>query len=458
MLYVSDILASTKGILLNGKEDIKISNYKIDSREINKGDFFIPLIGEKTDGHSFLNKAIENNCMGFFVAKDRVKDLDIKSFIDKNEELVIIEVDDTLKALYNIGLYNRMKHINIPIVAITGSVGKTSTREIVSSVLSQEKCIMTTEKNMNGNIGLPLMALKLENQDIGVFEAGIDFVGEMDILTNILRPDVAVITNIGTSHIGKFGSRDVIYKEKTKIANGLTGKKILILNKDDEYLKKYKNNDVNIEYFSINNAQNIKMNNEYIEFDTYIYNNLEHIRINDIGEHNILNSLIAIKVGQIYNMSVDNIINGINKYKNFSRRMERIKIKNFTIIDDTYNASPSSIKSGLKTLSELKYKRKIAVLADILELGDYSKEIHENLGEYFNGLNIDILIAYGDAMKYLVENAKKYINNVFYYNNEDEVIEKLEELIRKDDIIYFKGSNAMNANKIIDHLKKDFMN
>lgn len=458
MLCVSEILASTKGILLNGKKDIQISNYKIDSREINKGDFFIPLVGENTDGHKFLNKAIDNNCIGFFVAKDKVKESDVKGFINKNKELVIIEVEDTLKALYNMGLYNREKHSNIPIVAVTGSVGKTSTREIISSVLSQENTLMTTEKNMNGNIGLPLMALKLENQDIGVFEAGIDFVGEMDILTNILKPDVAVITNIGTSHIGKFGSRDIIYQEKTKIANGLTGKRILILNKDDEYLRNYKNDNVNIYYFSIKDARNIKMNNDYMEFDTLIYDKFEHIRINDIGDHNILNSLIAIKVGQIYKMSVDNIIKGINTYRNFSRRMERIKIKNFTIIDDTYNASPSSTKSGLKTLSELKYKRKIAVLADILELGKYSKEIHEDLGEYFNGLNIDILIAYGDAMMYTVEKAKKYINDIFYYNNEDEVIEKLEELIQEDDIIYFKGSNAMKVNKIIDHLKKDFMN
>ncbi len=458
MLYVSDILASTNGILLNGKKDTKILNYKTDSREVNKGDFFIPIVGEKTDGHRFLDKVIENNCSGFFIAKDRLKDFNIKNFINKNKELIIIEVEDTLKALYNIGLYNRVKHIDIPIVAITGSVGKTSTREIVSSVLSQEKNVMTTERNMNGNIGLPLMALKLDSQDMGVFEAGIDFVGEMDILTNILKPDVAVITNIGTSHIGKFGSRDVIYKEKTKIANGLTGKKILILNKDDEYLKNYKNDDVNIQYFSIDDAKNIKVNNDYIEYNTFIYNKFEHIIINDIGEHNILNSLVAIKIGQIYNMSTDNIISGINKYRNFSRRMEKIKLKDFTIIDDTYNASPSSVKSGLKTLSELKYKRKIVVLADILELGKYSKKIHEDIGEYFKGLDIDILIAYGDAMRYMVEIAKKYVNNIFYYSNEEEVTQKLKKLIKKDDIIYFKGSNAMNVNKIIDDLKKDFMN
>ena len=455
MLKVTDILKATNGKLINGNKELMITNYKIDSREVNNGDFFIPLSGEKTDGHKYLDMVIDKGCCGFFVAKDKIDALNIKEYLIKNKNLIIIEVEDTLIALHSIGEYNRDIHISIPIVAVTGSVGKTSTREIISSVLSQEKKVMTTEKNMNGNIGLPLMTLKLQDQDVGVFEAGVDFVGEMDILTKILKPEIAVITNIGTSHIGKFGSKDIIYQEKTKIANGLVGRKILLLNKDDEYLK---NENVNIEFYNINDAKNIKMNNDYIEFDTYIYNKLEHLKINDIGEHNVLNSLIAIKIGQLYNISSKNIIKGIDKYRNFSRRMEKIKIKDFTIIDDTYNASPSSTESGLKTLSNLNYKRKIAVLADILELGEYSKKIHEDLGECFKGLNIDVLIAYGDAMKYLVNNARKYVSKVFYFKDEKEVIEKIESIIQKDDIIYFKGSNAMNVNKIIKYLKEDFMN
>ena len=326
MLKVTDILKATNGKLINGNKELMITNYKIDSREVNNGDFFIPLSGEKTDGHKYLDMVIDKGCCGFFVAKDKIDALNIKEYLIKNKNLIIIEVEDTLIALHSIGEYNRDIHISIPIVAVTGSVGKTSTREIISSVLSQEKKVMTTEKNMNGNIGLPLMTLKLQDQDVGVFEAGVDFVGEMDILTKILKPEIAVITNIGTSHIGKFGSKDIIYQEKTKIANGLVGRKILLLNKDDEYLKNYKNDNVNIEFYSINDAKNIKMNNDYIEFDTYIYNKLEHLKINDIGEHNVLNSLIAIKIGQLYNISSKNIIKGIDKYRNFSRRQRKKKL------------------------------------------------------------------------------------------------------------------------------------
>ena len=194
MLKVKDILKATNGKLINGEDEITITSYKIDSREVNSGDFFIPLPGERTDGHKYLDMVIDNGCIGFFVSKEKIDNLDIKCFLKRNRNLIIIEVEDTLKALHMIGEYNRNIHIDIPIIAVTGSVGKTSTREIISSVLYQEKKVITTEKNMNSNIGLSLMTLKLKDQDVGIFEAGIDFVGEMDILTNILKPEVAVIT------------------------------------------------------------------------------------------------------------------------------------------------------------------------------------------------------------------------------------------------------------------------
>ena len=179
--------------------------------------------------------------------------------IEIDKDIVVIKVNDTTDALIDIGVYNRDKHIDINVVAVTGSVGKTSTREMIASVLNQGMNVMVTEKNMNSHIGMPLMDLKLENQEIAVLEAGIDYVGEMDILNRLLKPDVAVVTNIGTSHIGKFGSQDVIFREKTNISKGLKGKKILLLNQDDEYLKKYENKDVNVKYYSVNDAKNVRI-------------------------------------------------------------------------------------------------------------------------------------------------------------------------------------------------------
>lgn len=456
MLKVKELLEATNGKLLNGNLDDEINNYKIDSREVKSGDFYIPIVGENVDGHRFINDTVKNNCSGFFVSN--IDSIDIQKIKEVNKDIIIIEVEDTKKALVDIGIFNRNKHKDIEVVAITGSVGKTSTREIVSSVLSQQKNILVTEKNMNSYIGMPLMTLKLEAQEMAVLEAGIDFVGEMDILNKLLVPDVAVVTNIGTSHIGKFGSQDIIFQEKTKIANGLKGKKILLLNGDDEYLRRYENPSVKILYYSIKDAKNIIINENTIEYDTLIYNKEEHIIVNALGNHNILNSLVAIKIGEIYNISVDKIKRGIFQYQNISRRMEKILFNNITIIDDTYNASPSSMQSGLISIDEIKDKRKIAVLADILELGNYAKEIHLKMGKVFKDLKYDVLIAYGENMKYLIENAKNYVKEVYYCKDSTEAEKKVREIMRENDVIYFKGSNSMSVNKIVDDLKKDFVN
>lgn len=453
MLNVNEILRATSGILLNGKEDTIIKGYKIDSREIEKGDFYIPIIGEKVDGHKFINDVVNRRASGFFTSHD----IDIDELKEINNNLIVIKVEDTLKALQKIGIYNRIKNNKTEVVGITGSVGKTSTREMISSVLKQDKEILVTQKNMNGHIGLPLMDLLIEDQELAVLEAGIDFVGEMDILNELLIPDVAVVTNIGTSHIGKFGSQDVIYQEKVKIANKLKGKKILLLNKDDIYLSKYENKDVTIIYYSIKDAFNIKIEDNSIHFDTYIYNNVESLQINALGNHNILNALVAIKIGEIYKIPVEKIIKGVEEYKNYSRRMEKIDLSGITIIDDTYNASPSSTESGLRTVDKLNAKRKIAVLADILELGDYAKELHLKLGEVFKELNYDILIAFGENMKYLSEVAKEYIKEVYWLEDSIQAEKKLREIMEKEDIIYFKGSNAMNVNTIIENIKRDFV-
>lgn len=458
MLKVQEILKATNGDLINGNLNKLISSYKINSREIKNGDFFIPIIGEKVNGHKFIFDTVNRGCIGFFINNDEAEKINLQEIIKVNHNIVIIKVEDTEKALYNIGLYNRQKHMNIEAIAITGSVGKTSTRELIASVLSQNNKLLVSQKNMNSYIGTPLMTLLLEKQELAVLEAGIDFVGEMDLIGDLIKPEIAVITNIGVSHIGKLGNQENIYKEKVKIANKLVGKKILLLNSEDEYLSRYQNSNINIRYYNINEAQNIVIKDNSIEFDIKIYNNIEHIIINCIGNHNILNAIVAIRIGEIYNIPKENIILGIKKYKNYSRRMEKIELNKFTIIDDTYNASPSSTRSGLISVNHFNNKRKIAVLADILELGKYSKEIHARLGEVFRHIHYDIIIAFGENMKDLVHIAKNYVKEIYYFNTSQEAEEKLREIIKMNDVIYFKGSNAMNVNMIVENLKRDFMN
>ena len=455
MLNIKEIIQASKGVLIQGNTDNLASGYKIDSRLIEKNDFYIPMLGEKVDGHIFIKSVAENGGIGSFVQKGvKINYNDIKSV---NPEFALIEVDDTLTAMQDIARYNRNKHMDIESISITGSVGKTSTREMVASVFNTFMNTLVTEKNYNGHIGLPLMTLKIENQDIIILETGIDFIGEMDLLGGILKPSCAVVTNIGVSHVEKFGSQDIIYREKTNIANSLINKKKLLLNRDDPYLLKYRNDNVDIIYYGIQDANNVKYKENSIEYDTNIYNKEEHIVINTIGNHNILNSIVAIKLAEIYNIPTEYILKGISSYSNFPRRMEKIELKGITIIDDTYNASSSSAKSGIITLNELHAKRKIVVLADILELGDYSRTEHEKLGELFKSVDVDILLAYGENMKYLCETAKKYMNNVYWFKNKEETESKLKEIIKKEDIIYFKGSNAMKVNDIVEDIKKDFV-
>lgn len=455
MLSIEEIVKASNGKLIQGKIDKLVKGYEIDSRIIEKEEFFIPLPGEHSDGHIYIESVAKKGAIGSFYQKG--KDIDLEKIKEINSDFAIIEVEDPLKAMQDIARYNREKHINIEAISITGSVGKTSTREMVASVFKTYLNPLVTEKNYNGHIGLPLMALKIENQDIIILETGIDFVGEMNLLGGILKPSCAVVTNIGTSHIGKLGSRDIIFREKTNIANSLQNKKKLLLNKDDDYLINYKNDNANIIYYSMNDAKNIVYLDNSIEYDTLIYNKEEHIIVNAIGNHNILNSLVAIKLAEIYNIPTEYILKGIKNYSNFARRMEKIKLGEVTIIDDTYNASSSSTKSGILTIDKLHYDRKIVVLADILELGDYARSEHEKLAQVFKDVKIDAIIAYGENMKYLCQMAKNDVPNVYWYEKKEDVEKKIREEMKAGDLIYFKGSNAMKVNEIVEDLKKDFV-
>lgn len=458
LLNLKELIQATNGTYINGNLDCIPNNYVIDSRIIDKNDFFVPIIGERTDGHEYILDTVQKGISGFFIGKsNKNKNYIIDESIKLNKDICIIEVEDTFKALYNAGKYNREKNIDIPVVAITGSVGKTSTREMVSSVLKQKYNVLTTEKNYNSLIGVPIMALKIDKQDICVLEAGIDHFNEMELLSNVLKPDVCVITNIGTAHIGTFKSSENILKEKIQITNHIKGKSKLIANEDNTYLSKIEDNiTYSVEKVGMDSVSDIKYDDEKIEFVTRIYGEKNKIEINALGNHNIYNALVGIKVAEIFNMSKEDIIKGISEYKNFARRLEKkITNNNSIIIDDTYNASIDSMKSGLITVNNMKANRKIAVLGDMFDLGEKSDEIHLNLADVFEILNYDYLFTLGDAAKKIAIGAKKYMNekNVLSYDDKKELIYKLKNFIEPNDLIYFKASNGMKFDEIIKELE-----
>lgn len=448
-MKISEILLSTKGLLLNGNEDDLVESFSIDSRNINNNDFFIAIKGEKFDGNDFIFDVLNKGCKG--VIFDKNIDIDFKKYKDK----IFIKVNNSIKALQDMARYKRSLY-DIPVVAITGSVGKTSTKDIIASVMSEKYNVLKTEGNHNNHIGLPLTLLKLKDHNAMCIEMGMNHFNEISLLTNILKPTIAVITNIGTAHIGNLGSRENILKAKLEILEGLEDNGKIIINNDNDLLHKwYIDNKAkyNIITYGIENESKYQAKNilNEIENSTFDINNVtKNIFVPVPGNHFIYNSLCAFAVGKILNISNEMIKEGIKKFELSKNRIENIDLPNdIRLISDCYNANYDSMKAAIELLSKYK-ERKIAVLGDMLELGKYSEKIHSNIGKLIND-NIDILICSGEMSKYIYNNSKT--NKKYYCNNNKEVEELLKDIILPKDTILFKASNSMNFTEIVNNIK-----
>ena len=449
-MYVNDILRVTNGVLVNG-DNIFIENFSIDTRELNDNDLYISIKGDNFDGNSFIINAIEKNACGVIYSGS----ID-KNIINKYKNKIFINVNDTVDALQKMAKYKRSLY-DIPVVAITGSVGKTSTKDIIASVMSKKYNVLSTKGNLNNHIGLPLTLLKLKDHDAMCIEMGMNHLGEISKLTDILKPTIAVITNIGTAHIGNLGSRENILKAKLEILEGLRTKNVVI-NNDNDLLNKWnnENNYYNVTTYGIENNSDYMANNINLElhksnFNVDINNNLYNVEIDIPGIHFIYNSLCAISVGRLLGVNETDIINGILEFKLSKRRMEeKIITNNITLLIDCYNANYDSMKAALEVLG--KYKtRKIAVLGDMLELGEYSEDLHKKIGKTVDENNIDILITVGNYSKYIYDNSN--ISNKYICKDNNEVVDLLNEIKRENDVILFKASNSMNFIEIVNNLK-----
>ena len=447
-MKVRDILKITNGKLICGDENIEVNDFSRDTREIKEGDAYIALKGERFDGNDFCKNAVDNGAKVCIVSKD----------IEKINGTTIIKVEDTLKALQDIATFKRMQY-DIPVVAVTGSVGKTSTKDLIASVVSEGYKTLKTKGNYNNEIGLPLTVLSLKDEEAMVVEMGMNHFGEIRKLTNIAKPTVAVITNIGTAHIGNLGSRENILKAKLEILEGLQGNTVII-NNDNDLLHKWalENKDkYNIITYGITNeslymAKNIKSYEDKSEFivcgKTEINN--KNICVPVGGEHFVLNSLCAIAVGEYLKVPTEKIIMGIANLELTKKRMEILKSKSgATVINDTYNANYDSMKAAITYLKEIENKRKIAILGDMLELGDYSRELHEKVGKEVDS-NIDILITIGKDAKYIAKESKA--KQIIECDNIEEAIEKIKKIETKDDAILLKASNGMKLFEIASAL------
>lgn len=504
-MQVQDFLKLIDGKIITGSGETVVNDFYKDSRLVRKNGTYIAIIGEKFDGNDFVEKAIDAGASVCIISKENAN---VVEKAKKNNTTLIL-VADTLKALQGIAKYKRSL-FNIPVVAVTGSVGKTSTKDMIASVLSSKYNTLKTKGNMNNNIGMPMTILELNDENAMVVEMGMNHFGEIELLTDIAKPTIAVITNIGTAHIGNLGSRENILKAKLEILDGMK-KKILVINNDNDLLHKFylenkDNPEIEIHTYGIENESevmgyNIRLGEDSSWFDCRIENDSEnkssvnnisirrnHTIENDLenkssvnnvsigkentidndvnnefsvdvpvgGLHFIYNSLCAITVANLLNLNQSEIKCGIKKFVPTKNRMDITKLRNgVTIINDSYNASFDSMQMLLNYLSNFTAKRRIAVLGDMLELGEFSKELHEKVGKEVAKNNVDILIVSGENSKYIAEKAiKDGMNkeNVYYFDNGNKIYNFVKKIWREGDCILFKASNGMRFFEIADKL------
>jgi len=440
-MKIKEILKITNGKLICGDEDLDIQNFEKDTRIIQKGDMYVAIKGEKFDGNDFYKDAINKGAVACLMSKE--PDEKIGS---------IVLVENTVKAIQQIAAYKRSQ-VDIPVVAVTGSVGKTSTKDIVAAVMSQKYKVLKTQGNLNNDIGLPFTLLRLHDENAIVVEMGMNHFGEISLLTSIAKPTLAIITNIGTAHIGNLGSRENILKAKLEILEGLQGNSVIINNDNDllsDWAEKNKEK-YNIITYGINNK-----NSKYVAEDIHSYEDRSEYRIDGKevvvpvgGEHFVLNSLCAIAVGKYFDIPMAKITEGISGFELTKGRMEIEKAKcGASIINDTYNANYDSMKAAIEYLEKIEGKRKIAVLGDMKELGEYSESLHRKVGEEVK--NIDILITIGELAKCIEETAD--VREMLHFDNNESALEYLKKIMKKDDIILLKASNSMKFGDIAKEL------
>lgn len=455
-MKVKEILDITKGQLIIGNENLECENFSKDTRTIQKGDIYIGIKGEKFDGSQFWSQALDNGADAVIIENIEIEPKQLEKYSNKT----IIKVENTLEALYEIARYKRSLY-NIPVIAVTGSVGKTSTKDVIASVVSTKYKTLKTEGNNNNNIGLPLTILKLKDHEALVIEMGMNHFGEISLLTSIAKPTLAVITNIGTSHIGNLGSRENILKAKLEILEGMAKPKVIINNDNDLLHDWYLQNQEKLEIHTFGiqneselNGQNINLHEDGSEFTAVSKTQSLNIQVPVGGEHFVYNALSATQVGRNLGISNEQIQKGIAQFELTKKRMDIRKLQNgATLINDAYNASYESMKASLEYLENYTGVRKIAVLGDMFELGEFSKELHKKVGQEVAKRNIDILICRGQEAKHIIQEAEKNIKiQTKFFNNNEEIVENLCQELRNGDVVLVKASNGMKFFEICQKL------
>ena len=449
-IYVAAMAAGGKTV--NLAEDKLITSVVTDSRQVESGSLFVAIKGERVDGHDYLNDVFLRGASAALV-----------DHIPEGVTGPCILVNDTVKGLQDIAeWYRRMR--NVTVIGVTGSVGKTSTKEVIAGTLSASHRVLKTEGNHNNEIGLPLTVFNIEeNTEIAVLEMGISNFGEMRVLSKVARPDICVITNIGEAHLEYLKSRDGILRAKSEIFEYMNPNGRIYLNGDDDKLQTI--TDVNgitpVHYgFSEDNRayptdiveEGLAGTSMTIHIGAYEFK----ARINIPGHHMVANAVCAAAIAYDLGMASDSIVKGLNSARTIGGRCNIIPYKDEGfIIDDCYNASPASMKAAIDTLNLAKENRKVAILGDMFELGANSDEMHASIGRYAVEQGVDKLICVGDNCIHMYNAAMqtKGHTGIVHYKTLDSLLANLSMEVKPKDNILVKSSNGMGFSKLIEALK-----
>jgi UDP-N-acetylmuramoyl-tripeptide--D-alanyl-D-alanine ligase len=448
-LSIEEILKATGGKIISEGKCTSVAAVMTDSRKAEADGLFIPLVGERFDGHDYIAKAFENGAAAALTHKDGIP----------AEGRLLIRVADTLAALRGLAAYYRKK-FSIPFVGITGSVGKTSTKDMVAGVLGRRLNVLSTEGNLNNEIGVPLTVFRLnEGHEAAVLEMGMSGAGEISRLTAIVRPAVAIITNIGMSHIEKPGTRQNILKAKLEILEGLDEKGLVVLNWDDNLLNgvksllKYRTVSYGMEEGADYRAGNINSSGEGgISFDLTVEGRAYDVHLPVPGVHNVYNALAAVAAGRELGIPMEEIIAGVAAYKPGNMRMNIIRAGGLRVINDAYNASPQSMKAALDVLEEIGTPGgRIAVLGDMLEMGEWAEEAHLEVGRYAAGKRLSRLITVGPNAACIAAGAVEAgfpEEAVSVFPSNREAARFIEKILQTGDTILIKGSRGMKMEEL----------
>lgn len=426
----------------------------IDSRKAVPGALYIAIRGERLDGHQFTAEAFSNGCTAAIVDAEGFQSL---GTLGESGNFFIVA--DTTRALQEIA-HDYRKKFSIPVFALTGTSGKTTTKEMLGTVLSQKFNLLKTTGNLNNHIGVPLTLFQLSRQhEFALIEMGTNHFGEIKRLVEIAAPQYGLITNIGRGHLEFFGSVEGVARAKHELFDGLPPEGMAFINADDARIMQKTPNVKRKIYFGLKNQADIKgeiirMNEEGVA--TFKVLNQE-IRLTVPGIHNVYNALAALSVGLEFGMSIEQVKPMLESFRPHSKRMEVLNLGNLRIINDCYNSNPESLLAALDVLDRMFASgKKIAVLADMLELGDTAEYEHRNIGKFLTQLQLDHVLGFGPFTEALVQEARNHSRiDARHFTEKAELVHYLKSLLSAGDLILIKGSRGMAMETVLEDLMAD---